>query len=84
MTGSPQLHFSRHARNRMPLWKVLEMGVRDALQQPEDVTPSCRGRKNAWKRRGYGWLGVTYVEEARGLAVVTVTPLEKKPRGRRR
>ena len=54
------------------------------MEVPDDVTPSHHGRKNAWKRRGEGWLRVTYADEARSLVVVTVTPLEKKPRKRKR
>lgn len=65
-------------------WKIADAEVLRAMEVPDDVTPSYHGRKNAWKRRGEGWLRVTYAEEARSLVVVTVTPLEKKPRRRKR
>ncbi len=78
----PPLRFSRHARNRMRLWKIAEADVRMALEKPEDVTPSYRGRKNAWKQFGKSWLRVTYAEEAKATVVVTVTPMDRKP-GRR-
>ncbi len=84
MAERTALRFSRHARNRMRLWKITESDVGAVLDEPEDVTPSYRGRKNAWKPFRGAWLRVTFAEAGKVTVVVTVTPMDRKPgkRGR--
>ena len=71
--------FTRHARNRLRLWRLDEADVIVALEQPDRVTPSDRGRLNAWKRSAERWLRVTYTVEDSGRVVITVTPRRRGP-----
>jgi hypothetical protein len=77
---APMIRFTRHARNRMRLYRLTEADVSDALRQPHHVTPTSRGEQHAWKHVPTGWLRVTYVEEHQTLVVViTVTVRRRGP-----
>jgi len=75
------LRYSRHARNRLRLWRLNPDVVADVINEPEAVTPSVRGRCNAWKRVERRWVRVTFVDEGAEIAVVTVTVRRQGPEG---
>jgi hypothetical protein len=73
------IRFTRHARNRMRLWRLTEAVVTEALRQPDQVTPSSQGQRHAWKQHAAGWLRVTYSQEDQTLMVITVTVRRRGP-----
>jgi hypothetical protein len=69
------IRFTRHARNRLRLWKLSEADVTEVLRRPDRTTPTSHpGRTNAWKRVGDRWLRVTFTVEGETTVVITVTP----------
>ena len=46
--------------------------VEEVIRNPEDETPSIRGRINIWGRTGDARLKVTIIREAERIVVVTV------------
>ena len=63
--------------------QVAEADVLTTLVQPDYITPSEAGRVNAWRLFGNDWLGVTFVEEAGTLVIITVTVRGRRgPAGR--
>jgi hypothetical protein len=50
------IRFTRHARNRMHLWRLMEAEVTEALRTPDRVTPSSYDENHAWKHTAQGWL----------------------------
>ena len=73
------LRFTRHARNRMRLYRLTQAEVTDALHQPDRVTPTSHGEKHVWKQLPRGWLRVTYSEEGLVTVVMTVTVRRRGP-----
>ena len=73
------IRFTRHARNRMRLYRVTQAEVTDALRQPDRVTPTSSGEQHAWKQIPRGWLRVTYAQEGQGSLVITVTVGRRGP-----
>lgn len=82
MSTKPAIHFSRHSRNRMRFWRVTQNDVIAVLNDPDQVTPSRKGRQNAWKRTVKQWMRVTYISEGARTVVVTVTIKPRGPEGR--
>lgn len=72
-TREPHIRTTRHARNRMRLYGVSLQEVRRVLEEPSDVRDSIKGRHNAYGVVEGRLLRVTYIEEAQGFVVVTVT-----------
>ena len=64
---------SRHARNRVRLYRVSLEEVRRVLEEPSSVKDSIKGRRNAYGTLGGRVLRVTYIEEGERIVVVTVT-----------
>jgi Domain of unknown function (DUF4258) len=73
------IRFTRHARNRMRLWRLTEAEVTEALRTPDQVTPSSHGERHAWKQTARGWLRVTSVQEDETFVVITVTVRRRGP-----
>jgi Domain of unknown function (DUF4258) len=72
------IKYTRHAKNRMRLYKITEAEVELAIQQPEHLAPSIEGRLNAWREiLGY-FLRVTYKEEENRYLVISAV---RKKRG---
>ena len=67
------LRYSRHARNRLRLWRLDHDTIAEAIDRSDAVTPSVKGRQNAWKRLDGRWVRVTFIDEVAEFAVVTVT-----------
>ncbi|MCL6449542.1 MAG: DUF4258 domain-containing protein [Armatimonadetes bacterium] len=73
-----KIYFSRHAKNRMRRFKVESEEVVAAIEAPDILVESHKGRKNAWKKRSGGYLRVTFcTEDSRDIVVVTVTVKRK-------
>ena len=64
---------TRHARNRLRLYRLTEHEVINAHTRPDRFTPMGHGEQHAWKQIPRGWLRVTFVEEHRDQVVITVT-----------
>jgi hypothetical protein len=70
---------TRHARNRLRLWKLTEVDVSETLAAPDEVTSSHHGRRNAWKNLEGRWLRVTFIQEDDTITVITATIRRRGP-----
>jgi len=75
------IRFTRHARNRPRFWRLSESDVVAAVNQPDALTPSIKGRSNVWKHQAEGWLRATIVGEVEDTAIMTVTRRRRGPQG---
>ena len=75
------LRYSRHARDWLRLWHLDQDTVGGVVSRPDAVTPSVKGRQNAWKRIEGRWVRVTFIDEGAEIAVVTVTVRRRGPEG---
>jgi hypothetical protein len=66
------VRFDRHARRRMKWRKISEEEVLDALNRPERIEQSIRGRVNVYKAVGAKHLKVTYREFSEEILVISV------------
>jgi len=66
------VRFDRHARRRMKWRKISEEEVLDALNRPERIEQSIRGRVNVYKTVGAKHLKVTYREFSEEILVISV------------
>jgi hypothetical protein len=66
------VRFDRHARRRMKWRKISEEEVLDALNRPERIEQSIRGRANVYKAVGAKHLKVTYREFSEEILVISV------------
>ncbi len=57
--------------------KIDPADITAALEHPDVVLPSVKGRSNAIRRTGDRFLRVTYKEEFDRIIVVTVTPRKR-------
>lgn len=73
-----RIRYDRHARRRMKDREVTEEEVEITIKKPEDVEPSVKGRKNAYKFIGGRFLRITFKEELNHILVITVT-IRKRP-----
>jgi hypothetical protein len=74
----------RHAKNRLRQKRGTPEEVTvdelfDIIEHPELVTPSIKGRLNAWRRREPKWIRVTYIERGTTIDIITVTVRSKEP-----
>jgi hypothetical protein len=51
----------------------------DIIERPDLVTPSIKGRVNAWRHREPKWIRVTYIERGATIDIITVTVRSKEP-----
>ena len=63
--------FSRHARRQMKWRKISENEVKSAINEPESLVNTVKGRKNAFKIVGGRSLKVNYKPEGETLTVIT-------------
>ena len=68
--------YSRHVRRRMRLYHISPLQVTEVVTTPEALGPSIKGRMNATKTVEGRRIRVTYLEEDREYAIITVTPLD--------
>ena len=73
-----RIKYDRHAKRRMKEREVTEEEVEITIKKPEDVEPSVKGRKNAYKFMNGRFLRVTLKEESNHMLVITVT-IRKRP-----
>jgi len=66
------VRFDRHARRRMKWRRISEEEVLDALNRPERIEQSIRGRVNVYKAVGAKHLKVTYREFSEEILVISV------------
>lgn len=70
--------YDRHAKRRMKEREVTEEEAEMAINNPDYIEPSVKGRKNAYKFIGSRFLRVTFKEEPENILVITVT-VRKRP-----
>lgn len=72
------IRYDRHAKRRMKEREVAEEEAEMAINNPDDIEPSIKGRKNAYKFIGNRFLRATFKEETENILVITVT-VRKRP-----
>jgi hypothetical protein len=73
-----QIVYDRHAKKRMKDRSVSEDEAQFALDSPDSVLPSVKGRMNTFKYLNGRYLRITWKDEAGKRLVITVT-IRKKP-----
>ena len=63
--------FSRHAKRQMKWRKIIEEEVKSAINEPDMLEDTIKGRKNATKIIGDRHLKITYKPEDGILTVIT-------------
>jgi len=66
------IRFDRHARRRMKWRRISEEEVYLALESPDKVEQSIRGRMNAYKLIGNRHMKVTFKEKSGETLVISV------------
>jgi len=66
-----KISFSRHARRQMKWRQISENEVKSAINEPDSLADTVKGRKNAFKIVGGRSLKITYKPEGRTLTVIT-------------
>ena len=79
-----QFEYTRHARNRLRLYRISRDDVEALVQNPVQLIPQDQDRLNAWGRLRVirtqtEWLRVTYVLEQAVTVIISVTPRRKGP-----
>ena len=66
-----RIAFSRHAIRQMKWRKITEKEVKSAIDKPDKLVDTIKGRKNAFKIIGGRSLKITYKQEEGALNVIT-------------
>jgi hypothetical protein len=66
-----KIRFSRHARRQMKWRKIAEKEVKEAINNPEKLEDTIKGRKNAYKTTKGRLLKITYRPENNEIVVIT-------------
>jgi len=66
-----KISFSRHARKQMKWREISENEVRSAINEPDNLEDTVKGRKNAFKIVEGRSLKITYKPEGQTLTVIT-------------
>ena len=66
-----KIKFSRHARRQMKWRKITEKEVKMAINNPDKLEDSIKGRKNAFKTAEGRLLKITYKPEDGDVIVIT-------------
>ncbi len=72
------IKYDRHAKRRMRDRHVIEDEVKSAIQDPDFLEQSIKGRLNAFKFVNGRYLRVTFKEEPEHILIITAT-IRKKP-----
>lgn len=65
------LIFSRHAKRQMKWRMITEDDVKLAINSPDRIEDTIRGRKNVYKMLEDRTLKITYTQEDQDLVVIT-------------
>ncbi|MDN3515840.1 MAG: DUF4258 domain-containing protein [Candidatus Brocadia sp.] len=66
------VRFDRHARRRMKWRKISEEETSLALENPDKVEESIKGRVNTYKSIGRRYIKVTYKEFPEEILIISV------------
>lgn len=66
------IKFDRHAKRRMKWRRISEQEVCLALENPDKIEESIKGRTNAYKLIGKRYIKVTYKKTFEGVLVISV------------
>ena len=66
-----EIRFSRHARRQIKWRKIAEEEVKTAINSPDKLEDTIRGRKNAFKTSEGRLLKITYRPEGDDVIVIT-------------
>lgn len=66
-----KVFFSRHARRQMKWRKITENEVRSAINEPDTLADTVKGRRNAFKIVDGRLIKVTYKPEDDSLTIIT-------------
>lgn len=66
-----KIKFSRHARRQMKWRKIDEEQVKEAINKPDKLEDTIKGRRNAFKTMEGRLLKVTYKAENDEILVIT-------------
>lgn len=69
--------YDRHAKRRMKEREVSEDEAESALNNPDYIEPSVKGRTNAFKYINGRYLRVTFKPESENILVITITVRKK-------
>ena len=77
-----EVYLTRHARNRMRLYKIMEADVKTTLEAPGEIVSGASGSEHAWRQITKNqWLRVTFKIEGNRKVVITVTPKNRRQEG---
>jgi hypothetical protein len=79
-----RVRFDRHARRRMKWRQISEDEVHLALENPDKIEESIRGRTNAYKFIGERYIKVTYREFSDEILIISVVDKGKGERSENR
>jgi hypothetical protein len=71
-----EIHYTRHAKNRMRWRKIAEEEIASAIRNP-DFTETADNNINVWKQISDKYLRVTYREETAHILVITAVKKKK-------
>ncbi len=71
-----QIHYTRHAKNRMRWRKISEEEIAAVIQNPE-FKESSKNRFNVWKKITDKYLRVTLEEETDSILIITAVKKNK-------
>jgi hypothetical protein len=70
--NQPAIRFDRHARRRMKWRKISEEEIYLALENPDKIEESIKGRINIYKSIGQRYIKVTYKKLSDEILIISV------------
>jgi hypothetical protein len=67
-----KIRISRHAKRRLKERNIPYNDIVEVVENPEEITPSIKGRLNYHKAIGSKHIKVTCKEESEGMVIITV------------
>ena len=72
-----EIIISKHAKERVEIYKLTEEMVKDALKNPDEIVEGYEGQKIAHKLLNDHILRVIYIKDNKNTKVITVYPAKK-------
>ena len=72
-----EIIISKHAKERVEIYKLTEEMVKDALKNPDEIVEGYEGQKIAHKLLNDPILRVIYIKDNKNTKVITVYPAKK-------